>query len=135
MLVYPRARLFCCEHGFAKWTTHVEFWYKEWTNGGVLADGIRKCADGDGFHAITRGRVLLAIRLVEPGMEMFFEVIPCPEMLDAVCAVQRLFRRRLAERRRERLVAAAMGWHARLGRECGLGKLHADVLGVIAQWV
>lgn len=134
LLIWPRARVFWCDAGVAMWSPTAERWYSEWTTGGRLEDGMRKCYDQGTFTAQLRPHTVQVVRLrLTVVLEIILEVGACPAIERAVRAVQRRYRH---TRRAQRLVAVAMAWHRRLGKGCGLAAVHSELLeAVIARFV
>ena len=135
MLVWPRARVFCSDKGFARWVSVAEHWYSEWMEGAHLADGMRASAKAGTFAVMQHHTGVHSIRMRFAQIEIILEVFPCPKMLTAVRTVQRAFRRRILIRQRARRLALGMAWHARLGCDSALQGLPTDVGAVIAGFV
>ena len=134
MSVWPRARVFHCEHGLYHWTRHIpDVWYPWNSQSDHTHAKIKSALDTRrmGFIMdLAHGVVVRMIILNNPGDAVAFEVVPRPKIMRGVVAVQRMWRRWV---RAERRMALMMGGHPRLG--AAMNGFADELLQLIARFM
>lgn len=116
----------------------MESRYADWTMGENLSDGITQYAMKNKLRVILVGNHVhtLILHGTPKGRVTFgFQVLPCPDVMNHVLAIQRAWRRAVGVRATRRRLALAMGGHGRLGAGSGIHIVDADILREIWRFV
>ncbi len=116
MSVWPRARVFHCKHGFYYWTHFIpDVWYPGNSPSDHTREKIKNALDNNQMEFmmdLDHGVIVRMIILNNPVNPIAFEVVPRPQVMRGLVAVQRMWRRWV---KAERKMALMMGGHPRLG--------------------
>ena len=134
IVVWPRARVLACEHGFLQWSLFLEVAFKRWYGENAeISVAIERAVTQENVRITASGRYMVLVKLLEsPPTRLSFEVTASVSIMHGIRAAQRRWRHRVRARG---LVAVGMAWHERLGAGAGLGAIHGDLFRAIARWV